>query len=74
LNAIEADRKVLLVEYADNTNLELGARNISGVKLVATRDVNAYDLLNADHVVLSQAAAEKLSQSLAPKRAAEASK
>src|SRR5579862_2669263 len=48
LLALEADRKVLLVDAADNKNLELGSRNIPGVKMVAPKDVTVYDLLNSN--------------------------
>ena len=48
-----------------NRNLELGARNIEGVKVVASKDVTTYDLLAHKHVLLSEAAARKLSEALA---------
>lgn len=65
LKALEADRKVLLVETNEvNRNLELGSRNIPGVKLVATKDVTTYDLLRHQVVVMSEAAARKLSEAL----------
>lgn len=66
LKNLETDRSVLLVNTLDvNRNLELGSRNLPGVKLVATHEVNAYDLLAHKHVVLSEAAAKKLSEALA---------
>ena len=65
LAALEAVRKVLLVDLADNKNLELGARNIPGVKTVQPKDVTVYDLLNSHKIVISEAAAKKLSDSLA---------
>jgi large subunit ribosomal protein L4 len=66
LSAFQAGRTVLLVSTSDpNRNLELGSRNLPGVKLVATKDVTAYDLLAHKHVVLSEAAAKKLSEALA---------
>jgi len=64
LNALEAARTVLLVDNADNPNLQLSSRNLQGVKLVASRDVNVYDLLGHQHVLLSEAAARKLSEGL----------
>jgi large subunit ribosomal protein L4 len=64
LNALEATRTVLLVDNAGNKNLELSSRNLEGVKLVASRDVNVYDLLGHQHVLLSEAAAKKLSEAL----------
>jgi len=66
LSSLQADRTVLLVSTSEpNRNLELGSRNLPGVKLVATKDVTAYDLLAHKHVLLSEAAAIKLSEALA---------
>jgi len=65
LNSLEATRTVLLVDNGDNPNLHLSSRNLEGVKLVASRDVNVYDLLGHQHVLLSEAAARKLSEALA---------
>ena len=66
LETLETKRSVLLVTTPDaNRNLELGSRNLPGVKLVATKDVTTYDLLAHKYVVLSQAAATKLSEALA---------
>jgi len=64
LATLDAPRTVLVVEAGENRNLLLGARNLPGVKLVATQDVNVYDLLGHAGVLLSQAAARKLSESL----------
>ncbi len=65
LRRLEADRSVLLVATAEpDRNLELSSRNLAGVKLVATKDVTTYDLLAHKHVVLSEAAARKLSEAL----------
>lgn len=65
LQTIEAGSSVLLVDNAANRNLHLGARNLRGVKLVASKDVTPYDLLGHDKVVFSEAAAKKLSEALA---------
>ena len=65
LARFDAARKALVVDVAGNRNLELGARNLPGVKMVVTRDVTTYDLLGAKHVLLSEAAAKKLSEALA---------
>jgi large subunit ribosomal protein L4 len=67
LASIHAGKKVLLVDNSASRSLELGARNLPGVKLVATKDVNTYDLLGCERVVFSRAAAEKLSAALSPK-------
>jgi large subunit ribosomal protein L4 len=65
LDGIEAKRTVLLVDNAENRNLTLSSRNLDGVKLVSSREVNVYDLLGHEQVLLSEAAARKLSEGLA---------
>ncbi|MBI3471644.1 MAG: 50S ribosomal protein L4 [Candidatus Solibacter usitatus] len=65
LNVLEAKRSVLLVDNSGNRNLELGARNLEGVTLLPTREVTVYHLLGHDRVLLSKAAAAKLSEALA---------
>ncbi len=57
--------KTLLVENEENRNLALGSRNLPGVTLVAAREVTTYDLLGHKSVLLSEAAARKLSEALA---------
>ena len=64
LDALEIARTVLLVDNTENRNLELSSRNLEGVKLVASRDVNVYDLLGHQQVLLTEAAAKKLSEGL----------
>jgi large subunit ribosomal protein L4 len=75
LKAIGFERTVLLVDVLPTTgdgelegnarNLALSSRNLEGVKLVPTREVNVYDLLSHKQVLLSQAAATRLSEALA---------
>jgi large subunit ribosomal protein L4 len=65
LGKFEATKKVLLVEAAENRNLELSARNIEGVELVRSHEVHPYHLLGAQRILLTQAAATKLSETLA---------
>ncbi len=57
--------KVLLVDTAENRNLELSARNLQGVEVVRSNEVHPYHLLGANRILLTQAAATKLSESLA---------
>ena len=64
LDALDIARTVLLVDNTENRNLELSSRNLEGVKLVASRDVNVYDLLGHQQVLLTEAAARKLSEGL----------
>jgi large subunit ribosomal protein L4 len=65
LGTLEAKNTVLLVESGENTNLARASRNLPGVKLVPTKDVNVYDLLKHQEVLLSETAARKLSEALA---------
>ena len=65
LNGLAIERTVLLVDNSDSKNLQLSSRNLEGVKLVGSRDVNTYDLLAHNQVLLSEAAARKLSEALA---------
>ena len=58
LDTLEVKRTVLLVDTAENRNLE-------GVKLVSSREVNVYDLLGHERVLLTEASAQKLSEGLA---------
>jgi large subunit ribosomal protein L4 len=62
---LEAGRTVLVVDNGDNRNLELGVRNLKGVTLLPTREVNAYHLLGHKSVLISEAAARKFSEALA---------
>ena len=72
LDRLEARKTALLVDLGENRNLELGSRNLPGVKRVLTKDLTTYDLLAHRHVLMSRAAAERLSASLAAKTAATA--
>jgi large subunit ribosomal protein L4 len=73
LKRLDVASKVLLVDVPTtvdgasdlNRNLVLSTRNIDGVKLVPTREVTVYDLLNHKQVLLTEAAARKLSEALA---------
>jgi len=65
LATLEAGAKVLVVDNGENRNLSLGVRNLPGVTLMGTRDVNVYHLLGHNRVLLSETAARKLSEALA---------
>src|SRR5271156_1893317 len=65
LDGLEVAKTVLLVDNGDNRNLTLASRNLEGVKLVVSRDVSVYDLLKYSQVLMSEAAAKKLSEALA---------
>jgi large subunit ribosomal protein L4 len=58
-------KTVLVVDNGENRNLTLGLRNLKGVTLLPTRDVNPYHLLGHQNVLISEAAARKFSEALA---------
>jgi len=62
---VATGRTVLVVDNGENRNLQLGVRNLKGVTLMPTRDVNPYHLLGHQNVLLSAAAARKFSEALA---------
>ena len=65
LAKLETKKTVLLVDNdAENRNLQLGARNLAGVMLVLSRDISVYELLRHKNVLVSEAAAKKLSEAL----------
>ena len=64
LDKLEVKKTVLVIDNGENRNLTLGSRNLEGVKLLSSRDVTVYELLKHEKVLLSQAAAAKLSEAL----------
>jgi large subunit ribosomal protein L4 len=65
LSKLEVTRTALLVDAGENRNLSLASRNLPGIKLVPSREVNVYDLLAHKQVLLTESAAKKLSEALA---------
>jgi large subunit ribosomal protein L4 len=65
IGKFEGSKKLLLVEAAENRNLELSARNIEGVEIVRSHEVHPYHLLGATRILFTKDAAVKLSESLA---------
>jgi large subunit ribosomal protein L4 len=65
LAKLEAGRTVLVVDNGENRNLTLGVRNLKGVTLMPTKEVNPFHLLGHKSVLLSEAAARRFSEALA---------
>lgn len=67
LNAFEINRKALFVvdieEEFDNAYMSM--RNIPGIEMVTVEGLNIYDLQNANKLVCTKSAAEKLQEVLA---------
>lgn len=60
LAGLGVERRALLVDSRSNDNLLLAARNNPRVKTVDALSVNVYDIVDRDHVIVSEAALEKL--------------
>jgi len=60
LATLKADKKVMVVDGADNENLKLSIRNCRDHQFLPPEGVNVYDLLRHDTLVLSKDAAKAL--------------
>jgi len=54
----------LIVVSKKDTHLDLATRNIPGVKLVTAENVNTYDILKYEHLVLTTESVEKIKERL----------
>ena len=62
LNALGADRKVLLVLPENDQKVILSARNIPGVKTALVNTLNVYDILNCDKFIVVKDAVAQLEE------------
>ncbi|MBA3664481.1 MAG: 50S ribosomal protein L4 [Bacteroidetes bacterium] len=49
-----ADKKTLLVLGTSNKNVYLSSRNIQGAKVINAADLNTYDILHAENLILAE--------------------
>ena len=56
--------KVLFVTASDNENLYMASRNLGYAYVLYIEDINVYDIVNADTLVLDEAALNKLEEVL----------
>ena len=65
LNTLElTNAKVLLVVEELNDNVCLASRNLGNVKVVLPEEVNTYDVVNSDKMVVTETALKKLEEVL----------
>lgn len=67
LSSLKAEGKVLIIadiKAAENAYLELAARNIPSVRLILPSNLNVKDLLEADSVVITEAAVNDITERL----------
>lgn len=53
---IEVDSKVLLIVAQRNDNVYLSARNVSNIRMISANNLNIFDILAADQLVVTQSA------------------
>ena len=62
IGAVGAGKKALIVLDENNKFAVNSARNIPGVKTAQTNTINAYDIINADSLIITKAAVEKIEE------------
>jgi len=55
-----SDKKTLLVLGDTNKNVYLSSRNLQGAKVVSASDLNTYDILNAENLILAESSIKVL--------------
>ena len=55
-----SDKKTLLVLGDSNNNVYLSSRNLQGTKVVMASDLNTYDIVNAETLILSESSVKVL--------------
>src|ERR1051325_4479458 len=55
-----SDKKTLLVLGDTNKNVYLSSRNIQGTKVVKASDLNTYDILHAENLILAESSVKEL--------------
>ena len=64
LENLKLDNKILFVTSDDAENLYLAVRNLPNVLVIYADEVNCYDLVNADMVVIDEAAVKNIEEVL----------
>ena len=64
LEGLKLDNKILFVTSDDAENLYLAVRNLPNVLVIYADEVNCYDLVNADVVVMDEAAVKNIEEVL----------
>jgi large subunit ribosomal protein L4 len=57
-----ADKKTLIIMPEYNDNLYLSTRNVPNIASTLLSDINTYDIINADVLVLTENAAKVFSE------------
>lgn len=62
LKALKAEKKTLIMTDGVNRNLVLSANNVPGVKTAPTNNINVYDVLNCEKLILTKSAVAKIEE------------
>ncbi len=65
LSKLNVGKKSLVVVAEQNENVHLSSRNIPNTKLVRAQDVNTYEIMYANTLVLSEGSIQKIVETLA---------
>lgn len=59
---IKTDEKILMVFSERNENVYRSLRNVSNVRMIDATNLNIYDILHAEHLVVTASALEKIQE------------
>jgi large subunit ribosomal protein L4 len=62
------EKKTLLVLPEANKNISLSGRNVSKAKIITASQINTYDVINADQLILVEGAVSKIDSMLTEKQ------
>lgn len=62
LDALKVSKALVVLDGDDNSNVELSARNIAGVRTVYSNAINVYDILKYDTVIITKNAVAKIEE------------
>jgi len=55
-----SDKKTLLVLPNNNSNVVLSARNLHGAQVIKASDINTYDILNANNLIIAEGSIKEI--------------
>ena len=62
LKALKAEKKTLIMTDGVNKNLVISANNVPNVKTAPTNNINVYDVLNCEKLILTKSAVQKIEE------------
>ena len=59
---VDKSKKILVILYQPSLNIKKSIKNISNVKLILADQLNVFDILNANQLIISNSAIEKIQE------------